>query len=116
MDDISDDKGGGIFCTVFRERPACPPVGESLDDFDCVAEVARKISPEIYAAYTNNDVPKDKVIELFWQGCSVHDLDVDDEFHKKDMFILPCNPTIQDLSPAPPPPARRKSGRRRPRR
>ena len=102
MDDISDDKGGGVMCTVFRERPACPPVGESLDDFDCVAEVARKISPEIFNAYTNNDVPKEKVIELFWQGCSVHDLDVDDEFHKTDMFILPCDPNIQDFKLHPP--------------
>jgi trimethylamine-N-oxide reductase (cytochrome c) len=68
MEDIADDTGGGVFCSVFHEYPACPPVGESLDDFDCVAEVARKISPEIYNAYTNNDIPKGKIIDLFYNG------------------------------------------------
>ena len=102
MDDISDDSGGAVMCSVFRERPSCPPVGESLNDFDCVAEVARKVSPEIYAAYTGNDTPVEKVIELFWQGCGVAHLDVDDEFHKKDIFVLPCDPNIQDFKLHPP--------------
>jgi trimethylamine-N-oxide reductase (cytochrome c) len=102
MDDISDDCGGAVLCSVFRERPACPPVGESLNDFDCVAEVARKISPEIYNAYTNNDIPVEKVIELFWAGSGVAHLDVDDEFHKKDIFVMPCDTTVQDFQLHPP--------------
>ena len=102
MDDISDDCGGAVLCSVFRERPACPPVGESLNDFDCVAEVARKISKEVYDAYTNNDTPTEKVIELFWAGSGVSHLDVDDEFHKKDIFVMPCDPNIQDFKLHPP--------------
>ena len=102
LEDIADDTSGGVFCSVFHEYPACPPVGESLDDFDCVAEVARKISPEIYNAYTNNDKPKERVLELFYQGSGVAHLDVDDDFHKKDIFVLPCVPNIQDFDINPP--------------
>ena len=102
MEDISDDAAGGIFTAVYHEHEACPPVGESLSDFDCVAAVAKKISPEIYKEYTHDDMPVDKVVELFWQGCGVADLDKDDEFHKNDVFILPCVPDIQDFDKYPP--------------
>ena len=102
MDDISDDCGGGVLCTVFRERPACPPVGESLNDFDCVAEVARKVGQDEYNQYTNNDTDVEKVIELFWQGSGVAHLDVDDEFHKKDCFVMPCREDVQDFKLHPP--------------
>lgn len=98
MDDICEDRGSAIAVSVFRERPACPPVGESLDDFDCVAEVARKISEklgdggEIYNRYTGHDMPKEQVIESFWQASGVADMDTEDDFHNKDMFVIPADP------------------------
>lgn len=92
MEDICEDTGGAIFTSVFRERTACPPVGESLNDFDCVAEVARKLGPEYYNAYTNDDKPLEEVIEMFWKGCGISELDEEDEFHKTDIFICPANP------------------------
>ncbi len=101
MDDIAEDCGGGIFVSVFREHAACPPVGESRNDFDCVAAVAKKISEmlndggKIYRAYTCNEKPVDRLIELFWQGSGVAHLDVNDDFHKKDIFVMPADPDIQ---------------------
>jgi anaerobic selenocysteine-containing dehydrogenase len=95
MEDISDDTGGGVLTSVFHEYPACPPVGESLNDFDCVAAVAKKISNDVYMAYTGNEKSIERVIELFWQGSGVAHLDTDDEFHKKDMFVIPADPDVR---------------------
>jgi anaerobic selenocysteine-containing dehydrogenase len=95
MEDISDDTGGGVLTSVFHEHPACPPVGESLNDFDCVAAVAKKISEDVYMAYTGNEKSVARVIELFWQGSGVAHLDTEDEFHKKDMFVIPADPDIR---------------------
>ena len=97
MEDICDDKGGGTLTSVFHEYPACPPVGESLNDFECVAAVAKKVSNDVYMAYTGNEKAIERVIELFWQGCGVAHLDKDDEFHKTDIFVVPGNPKIQEL-------------------
>ena len=97
MEDICDDCGGGTLTSVFHEYPACPPVGESLNDFECVAAVAKKISDDVFMAYTGNDKALERVIELFWQGCGVSHLDADDDFHKKGIFVVPGDPNIQDL-------------------
>lgn len=94
MEDICDDTGGGIFTSVYHEYPACPPIGESLNDFDCVAAVARKISEDLFMAYTGNDKALERVIELFWQGSGVAHLDKDDDFHKKDIFVIPVRKDI----------------------
>lgn len=102
MQDICDDTSSSVFTSVYREYAACPPVGESRNDFDCVAEVARKISPEVYNEYTCNDMPEEKVIELFWQGTGLTDYDKDDDFHKKDIFVMPCIADYQDFSIYPP--------------
>ena len=64
MEDICDDTGGGIFTSIFHEYPACPPVGESKNDFDCIAAVAKKISEDVYQAYTGNEKAIERVIEL----------------------------------------------------
>jgi trimethylamine-N-oxide reductase (cytochrome c) len=99
LDDICDDHNSGILTSVFREHPACPPVGESRSDFECVASVAKKISDDVYMAYTGDEKATERVIELFWQGCGVAHLDDDDEFHKKDIFVLPVSKNLKDVPP-----------------
>ncbi|MDR2357515.1 MAG: molybdopterin-dependent oxidoreductase [Oscillospiraceae bacterium] len=95
MEDIADDAGGGVFTSVYHEYPACPPVGLSRNDFDCVAAVAKKLGGDIYNAYTGNEISIKRVIELFWQGSGVAHLDTGDEFRKKDIFVVPADPDIQ---------------------
>ena len=97
MEDICEDFNGGIFESVFREHAACPPVGESRTDFDCVAAVAKKLGDDIYMAYTNDEVPLERLIELFWKGSNVAHLDTEDEFHKKDIFVIPPMEGIDKL-------------------
>ena len=86
MEDICEDFNGGIFESVFHEGVSCPPVGESKHDFDCVAEVAKKLGDEYYKAYTNDEMPLDRLIELYWLASNVSDLDTEDEFHNKDIL------------------------------
>ena len=97
MEDICEDVQSGVITSVYHELAACPPVGESLNDFECVAAVAKKISEDVYMAYTGNDKALERVIELFWQGSGVAHLDHDDEFHKKGIFVIPTDPKIRDL-------------------
>ncbi|MDR0850979.1 MAG: molybdopterin-dependent oxidoreductase [Clostridiales Family XIII bacterium] len=102
LEDICEDNGSGVISCAYHEQPACPPVGESLDDFDCVAEVARKLGEDIYNAYTGNKMPKEKVLELFYQGSGIVPLDPNDDFHKKGIVVFPCVPDIQDFEKYPP--------------
>ena len=102
MHDLADDNVGGIVTSIFREYPACPPVGESLDDFDCVAEVARKLGPEYYSAYTRDMTDKQEVIDLFFCGSGAAHMDVNEDFYKKDIFVQPCDPDHQDIEKYPP--------------
>ena len=100
LNDISEDSGSAIFTSVYREFPACPPVGESVSDFDCAALVAKKISEitgdeTIYKAYTYNEMTDEETIEDLYKGCGVAHLDVNDDFHKKNIFAIPCAPDVQ---------------------
>ena len=97
LHDVCDDVSGGTITAIYREYPACPPVGESVDDFECVSLVAKKIGEDMFNAYTDNDKPMEDVIELFFGGSGVAHLDADDEFHKKDIFILPVDTNIPNL-------------------
>jgi len=99
MEDICDDPGGGVVTSVFHERAACPPVGESLNDFDCVAAVAKKIGKDAYDEYTAGGVTAEECVELFWQGSGVSHLDRGDSFHRQDIFLVPCDPKVREKYP-----------------
>jgi trimethylamine-N-oxide reductase (cytochrome c) len=99
MEDICDDGTSGGITSVFHELAACPPVGESLNDFDCVAEVAKKIDHAAYMRYTADETTSADCIDIFWQGSGVSHLDHDDNFHKKGIFFVPCDPDIQETLP-----------------
>jgi trimethylamine-N-oxide reductase (cytochrome c) len=102
MDDVSDDSGGGNFLSVFRERPSCDPVGESLSDFDCVVKVAEKLGPEYVDAYTAGNMDIERVAEVFYKASGVAGLDKNGDFFAKDIYVLPCIPDIQDFEKYPP--------------
>jgi trimethylamine-N-oxide reductase (cytochrome c) len=101
MNDIADDAAGGVVTSIYREYPACPPVGESLHDFDCVAEVAKKLGDSYYKAYTREVYDEQIVIDLFFNACGVAHMDENDDFHKKDIYVVPCDPERLDLEKYP---------------
>ncbi|MCD8343296.1 MAG: molybdopterin-dependent oxidoreductase [Oscillospiraceae bacterium] len=89
LNDIGDDSGSAIYQSVYRQRKSCAPVGESVSDFEVVARIAKKIDEKIYMKYTGNEASDDELIELFWQASNVSHLDEKDDFHKKDIFVIP---------------------------
>ena len=97
MEDIGEDSNGAIAISVYHGYPACPPVGESLSDFDCVAEVAKKISHELYMAYTGNETSAQKCVELFWEHSGIKELDKDDDFGKKNIYVIPTRTDMKDI-------------------
>jgi trimethylamine-N-oxide reductase (cytochrome c) len=101
-EDIADDSNSGIVTALYHERQACRPVGESLDDFDCVAEVAKKLGPQYYQAYTKDFFDKEQIVDMFFTGSGAAHLDIHDDFHTKDIFALPCDPKRMDISLFPP--------------
>lgn len=100
MEDIGEDTGCGIFTSVYHARQACDVVGEAKNDFDCVAEVAKKLGKEYYMAYTDDEMPVERVIEAFYFGSGVAHMDKDDAFHKDDVFVQPSSDTVlKDVPP-----------------
>ena len=91
LNDISDDSGSAIYTSVFRERKSCAPVGESVSDWEVCARVAKKYGEAEYQDYARGDLSDDELIELCFQASGVAHLDVNDDFHKKGIFVLPTN-------------------------
>jgi trimethylamine-N-oxide reductase (cytochrome c) len=99
MEDISEDYNSGMLTSVMHERISIPPVGESLNDFDCAVEVAKKLGDKYYMALTNDELPLEDLIELYWKGSNVAHLDLDDEFHQKDIFVVPPAENLDKIPP-----------------
>jgi anaerobic selenocysteine-containing dehydrogenase len=103
LTDISEDANGAVFTSVYRETPACPPVGESVSDFEAVARVAKKMSLKLgdwlYQEFTGNQISDNDLIDLMWKSCPAMPLDTEKHFEKEGMFVLPCDPDIHNIPP-----------------
>ncbi len=95
LEDICDDTSSGGFSAVYHEMPSSAPVGESVSDFEAAARVARKLGKEISDEFTYGEMPDSQVVEQFWRECGVADIDRNDDFHKKGIFVVPCDPEQQ---------------------
>ncbi len=96
MDDMGDEQNSGIFTSLYIERQACPPVGESLSDFDCVAKIAEKLGSDYYDLYTGN-LSTEKKLELWFKTSGV-DQDISyEEFLEKQYYVVPCDPDVLNV-------------------
>jgi len=93
MDDIGDENNSGTFTSLFLEYQACPPVGESLSDFDAVAKVAEKLGKDYYDLYTGN-ASTEKKLELWFKASGVDKHMSFEEFKKKQYYVYPCDPEV----------------------
>lgn len=96
MNDIGNDLSSGAFVSIYLEKPCCPPVGESVSDFDVCARVAEKLGPDVYNAYTCNMTEEERV-RYFYKVTGCEDFMTWEEFQEKEIFILPCKEDAQDL-------------------
>ena len=98
MNDLCNDGSSGGFMSVYLEKPSCPPVGESKTDFDVCAEVAKKLGPEYYDAYTGNLSEEDRV-RLFYKATGLEEHMSWDEINEKRIFVSPCKLEAASIPP-----------------
>ena len=96
MHDIGNDLSSGAFVSIYKEEPCCPPVGESLSDFDVCAKVADKLGREYYDAYTGN-MSEEERVRLFYKASGCEERMSWEEFEKRKIFVVPCKPDAQNL-------------------
>ena len=98
MNDLCNDYSSGGFSSLYLEKPSCPPVGESKSDFDVCAEVAKKLGPEYYNAYTGNFTEEERV-RLFYKATGVEERMSWEEFSEKKIFVVPCKKDTHLIPP-----------------
>jgi anaerobic selenocysteine-containing dehydrogenase len=96
MNDIGNDLSSGAFVSIYLERPCCPPVGESLSDFDVCAKVAEKLGKEYYDAYTCN-MSEEERVRFFYKASGCEERMSWEEFNEKKIYVVPCKPDAQEL-------------------
>ncbi len=89
MYDLGNDMSSGGFTSIYLEEPCCPPVGESVSDFDVCARVAAKLGPEYYKAYTGGLSEKERV-RFFYKATGCEDYMTWEEFRRRKIFVVPC--------------------------
>ena len=99
MNDLGNDMSSGAFTSIYLEHPCCPPVGESLSDFDVCAKVAEKLGPEYYDAYTDH-MSEEERVRFFYKATGCEDYMTWEEFQKRKIFVVPCK-TQEELDQIP---------------
>ena len=89
MNDLGNDMSSGGFTSIYLEEPCCPPVGESVSDFDVCARVAEKLGPDYYQAYTGGLTEKERV-RFFYKATGCEDYMTWEEFRRRKIFVVPC--------------------------
>ena len=99
LSDLGNDMTTGTYTSVYLTEPSCPPVGESVSDFDVCARVAEKLGPEYYDAYTGKLTEAERV-RFFYAATGCEDYMSWEEFQQKKIYVVP-NKTIAEWSALP---------------
>jgi trimethylamine-N-oxide reductase (cytochrome c) len=97
--DLANDLSSGAYTSIYLTEPCCPPVGESLTDFDVCARVAEKLGREYYDAYTGRMSADDRV-RFFYKATGCEEYMTWEEFKKRKIFVVPCK-TQEELDKIP---------------
>ncbi len=93
--DLGNDYSSGVFQSIYLEEPSIEPVGESLSDFDVCVKVCEKLGPEYVDAYTGKLTEAERV-RFFYKATGCEDTMSWDEFCKRKVFVIPCDPKAQE--------------------
>jgi trimethylamine-N-oxide reductase (cytochrome c) len=99
VSDLANDLSSGAYTSIYLTEPCCPPVGESVSDFDVCARVAEKLGKDYYDAYTGNLSEAERV-RFFYKATGCEEYMTWEEFRKKKIFIVPCK-TQEELDKIP---------------
>jgi len=98
LEDICDDRSGGVYTSVYLEEPACDAVGESLSDFDVVAKIAGKLGPEYYDGYVGK-LSTDEVKKLLFRASGAGEYITWEKLQEQGYCALPCEKEALDYPP-----------------
>jgi len=93
VEDLGADMMSGQFHTIFHQRQCIEPVGESMSNMECVAEVARKLG--VYEEFTEGLTIEERVRKGFDRS-GVQDMISWEEFIEKDYYVAPVDPNWKD--------------------
>ena len=97
MSDLCNDLSSGVYQSVYLTDPCCPPIGESLTDFDVCVKVAEKLGPEYVRAYTGNGLTEADRVRFFYAASGCEDYMSWEEFQRRKIFVVPCKPDAQEI-------------------
>ena len=101
--DIANDLSSGGYQSIYLTEPCCEPLGESMTDFEVCAEVAKRLGPEYYDAYTGttegNRFTDEQKTRLFYKATGCEERMSWEEFKDRKIFVVPCR-TDLDKVPA----------------
>ena len=99
--DIANDLSSGGYQSIYLTEPCCEPLGESMTDFDVCAEVARKLGPEYYDAYTGttdgNRFTDAQKARLFYKATGCEERMSWEEFKDRKIFVVPCRTDLDKI-------------------
>jgi trimethylamine-N-oxide reductase (cytochrome c) len=98
LNELFGDFSSGTYQSVYLGEPSCPPVGESVSDFDVCAKVAEKLGPEYYDAYTGK-LSEEERVKFFYKASGCEERLPLEDFKDKKIFVVP-NRTDMDTVPA----------------
>ncbi len=98
ISDIGNDLSSGRYVSVYLEEPCCPPVGESLSDFDVCVKIAEKIGPDYRDMYTGKLTEEERV-RFFYKASGCEERMSWEEFRQRKIFVVPVKKDTQ-LVPA----------------
>jgi trimethylamine-N-oxide reductase (cytochrome c) len=93
-DDISPCvRDGESFQSLVRMKPAIPPIGEALSNYEAVCEIAKKLN--MYDEVTEKRSVPDLIKDVFY-GLGFGDYISYDEFEEKGYYVLPVADDWED--------------------
>jgi anaerobic selenocysteine-containing dehydrogenase len=85
-DIVTNTRQGTQFNSILFQEKACEPIGESKSDFDCVAEIAKKLG--MYEKVTEGKTAQDFEEVVFNSSGTQHMISWE-EFKEKKYFVFP---------------------------
>ena len=97
MSDLCNDLSSGVFQSVYLTEPCCPPIGESMTDFDVCVKICEKLGPEYVRAYTGNGLTEEDRVRFFYAASGCEDHMSWEEFHDRKICVIPCKENAQEI-------------------
>jgi trimethylamine-N-oxide reductase (cytochrome c) len=94
--DINCDIMSGNYNSLVIEKQAIKPLGESKSDWECAAEVAKKLGADVFKQFSNNNEPIESRAQRGFDASGIQDRLTWEEFNNKEVYVVPAAKDWQD--------------------